>query len=708
MQVIDKNREMLLRNLDRAKKLHGTIPVRYLNVFVTGSGATGKTSFVKLLLQKKFNTVHNSTNIVHNNQTVSMKMAPSPDSSANVSLINFSNDVKLNILKSELLSKEFGSLSVYNKNEAFNNVESSPSERLDNQQNNLSAQQANSHSAIKQQILESKRGLEMHHCNAASNASTFVHQMGEALNIVNVLDTGGQPQYVHLLPTMNISPTVTFVVHDLSKSLDDQVLVEYSQQGKHMFTPYHLSYSNRDMIRLLMSAANDALERTPSAIPHLVTNAGENKKSHICLVGTHADEVSSDIGVKTADELAAAVGNAQCKASVWETTEGKVLFSVDNTTAGSQNIEDPVANVIRGKIESLAAEKEIYELPVTWILFELEIRDVCAKNQMSYLSFDDCVSLAKDAGLISDVEEIKSALLYHHSLGALLYFSEVPGLCNYVITDHQWWYDKLSCVVCATFCQDSPNNQAVKKLKYEGLFSKDFLQHIEWKDDIKQEFFLSLLIYKKIIAPVLREKDAGIYFMPLVLPTSTLQQKEKVFTQCGQLLGEPLLFRFRSGLLPRGLFCSLVVELLQNLPTGWHLRFSDDGVHHTFSNLITFSLPDGYSLSLFDQVSCLEVQMRHIDNASPTHIHIKAYNRLVYAFTEVCVHLNFDYERLQYGFLCQCGRATEDHIAVLPESLSTGTVYAECSIDHVFQMQLTPSQLTWFSYEEMTMANSGT
>ncbi|XP_065900750.1 uncharacterized protein [Dysidea avara] len=708
-KVIDKNREVLLKNLDKAQKLHGTIPVRYLNVFVTGSGATGKTSFVNLLLQKKFSAVHHSTNIVHNNHTVSVRMAPGPESSDNVSLINVSTDFKTSLLRSALLSRKFTTLSVDNKNEASNSMEFSPPERQDKQKNNLSVQQVDSHSAMEQidgQHLEANKDPELHHSHAASNTPTFVYQTGEALNIINVLDTGGQPQYVHLLPTMNISPTITFVVHDLSKSLDDQVLVECSQHGKHTFAPYHLNYSNRDMIKLLMSSANDALERTPSEIPHLVTNAGENKKSHICLVGTHADKVSSDTGMKTADELAATVGNAQCKASVWETTEGKVLFSVDNTTAGNLNSEDPVADVIRARIESLASEKEVYELPVSWILFELEIRDVCTKNQMSYLSFNDCVSLANDAGLITDVEEIRSALLYHHSLGALLYFSEVPGLCNYVIIDPQWWFDKLSSVVCATFQQDSPDNQAVQKLKYEGLFSKDFLQHIEWKDDIKQEYFLSLLVHKKIIAPVMTEKDRGVYFMPFVLPTFTLQQKEKVLAQYGQLLGEPLLFRFRSGLLPRGFFCSLVVQLLQNLPTGWYPRFSDNGVCHTFSNLTTLSIPDGYSLSLFDKVSYFEVQMRHIDNTSPTHIHVKAYNRLVYALTEVCVHLNFDYGRLQYGFLCQCGKTNEDHVAVLPENISSATIHAGCTVYNAFHMKLNSSQLMWFMYEKMTKSDS--
>ena len=679
-------------NLQKAQKLHGTISVRYLNVFVTGSGATGKTSFVNLLLQKKFNPVHNSTNIVHNNHMVSMKMSPGPGPCENVSLRNFSPDFKMSLLRSELAKKP-SMFSADSKNLASNSMQSSPSGQP---KNNLSIPEDDPPTEpIIRQHLQSDPEAQ---CFDSGNNPTFFYQTEEALNIVNVLDTGGQPQYVHLLPTMNINPTVTFVVHDLSKNLDDQVLVEYSQHGKHTFEPYRLSYSNRDMIKLLMSSANNCLEKTACTMPHLVSNASENKQSHICLVGTHADKVSPELGAKTADDLAGTVGTAHCKASVWETTEGKVLFSVDNTTSGCLSSEDPVADVIRSRIESVAAEKEVYELPIPWILFELEIRDVCTKRQKSYIPFDDCVSLSKDADLISDVEEIKSALLYHHALGALLYFSEVPELCNFVIVDQQWWFDKLSSVICATFQQDSPDNQAVQKLKYEGRFSKSFLQHIEWEDDIKQEFFLSLLVHKKIIAPVVKAVE---YFMPFVLPDCTIQQKDKVLAQYGHLLGDSLLFRFRSGLLPRGFFCSLVVELVQNLPTRWHVCFSYDGIHHTFSNLITFSLPDGYFLSLFDKESYLEVQMRHIDNISPTFIHVKAYNRLAYALTEVCVYLNFDYERLQYGFLCQCSKSNEDHIAVLPENISSTAIQVECSLDSKFHMELNSSQLKWFLYEEV-------
>jgi len=81
--------------------------------------------------------------------------------------------------------------------------------------------------------------------------------------------------------------------------------------------------------------------------------------------------------------------------------------------------------------------------------------------------------------------------------------------------------------------------------------------------------------------------------------------------------------------------------------------------------------------------------MRHIEEACQGPICVKAYNyHLVYALTEVFVHLNFDYERLQYGFLCQCGKATEDHIAVVPETINMKTSFAECSNDSVFRMKL--------------------
>ena len=723
--------KLLQQSLDKAKRQHRTVPVRFLKILLTGSGAAGKTSFSNLLLKKKYVTEHHSTNVVHANHAVSVSKAVIRSSSVKeeVTWIELGFDLQISHLQS-VLQPSFESPALI-KNVTKPDVQSSQSNAVNVHPSYTSISDRQSITkidTIKQwftrlfagdsvkrehlltfdNILESSRDQ-----NTNSSSDTLVYQPNEMLNVITLLDTGGQPEYIHLLPTINIYHTVNFIVHDLSKQLDDQVLVKYSQHGKQMITPYHLNYSNIDMIKLLMSAVNDAAERPSSHIPQLVSIPGTDKNSYLCMVGTHADQVAPDIIEDTASQLTNMVDNMKCQAMVWQNTNGDVLFHVDNTTAGSTN-EDPVANIIRSKIEQLISAKDVYEVPVTWMLLELEIQKFCTKENRSNMSFNECVTLARSSGLVPDVEEVKNILRYYHLLGVLLYYEEVPGLCDYVITDHQWFFDRLSSVVCLTFQDGSSNRCAVQKLKYQGLLTKELFQHVNWTDNIKKEFFLLLLVHMKIIAPVVAEQneddfcivDEEEYFIPFILPTYPPKQKNNHLFNYGHMQGEPLLIRFQSGLLPRGVFCCLVVELLQNPPTGWHPHFSKGDTHHTFGNLITFSLPNAYSLSLFDGISHLEVQIRHPQENFHS-IHFEVYKNLVSALTEICHHLNFDHNRLQYGFLCQsCSDSPDDHIAIVPV-VTPSLRYAECSINSTQHVQLSSSHLMWFLPSGQVLTISG-
>ena len=648
---------------------------------------------------------------MHTNHAVSVKMATFHETSHQVEWIEFDSSLELSYLRSLLLSNKNATTSL-----------ATPSTKLDKDFTDINTSSKPAESKAVNQYTPPAQKFSIKHWLTSrlassvksSSLSTFdhiifssdpdvAHQPGEILNIITLLDTGGQPEYIHLLPTINIYPTVTFIIHDLSKNLSDQVLVEYSQHGKHVFTPYHLSYSNLDMIKLLMSAANDSVERSTPNIPKLLTTPGSNRQSYICLVGTHADKVLKKKVEEVEIELNTLVNITQCETAVWQNEKEKVLFSVNNKTAGQESGEDPVANLIRTKIEALAEGKEVYNLPITWMLLQLEIQQVCSKRKKAYISFQDCISLAKDTSLMSKEKEVKSVLLYYHLLGALIYFDEVPGLCDYVIVDHQWWFDKLSSIICVTFQQASLDHVAVKKLKYQGLISKELLKHVEWKDDIKEEFFLSLLVHMRIIAPIFIQKNKiDEYFIPYILPAYNLQESNEILDQYGCINGESLFVQFRSGFLPRGLFCCLIVQLLQHSPKDWEPRISCEDTHHTFSNLITFVLPNAYSLSLLDKVSYLELQIRCLEKmVSPVPVHVEVYNYLVYALTEVCIHLNFDYERLQYGFLCKCNKKPDHHLAIarLP-TRSSEVFYARCAVDNVHQVKMDSSQMIWFHLKQ--------
>ena len=683
--------------------------MRFLKVVIAGSAAVGKTNFINLLMKRKFEEGHHSTNTVHANHTVSFQMGTSQESSKVDDIAWFELDSELMIcyLKSILFQTYPGEKSSVSSSQATEAVPSGstkasikPLSKTPKQQSSLlnwftglfTASNKHSSSTTVDNILYSN----------SFHSGIPSYQPGRVLNIITFLDTGGLSEYINLLPTISIAPKVTFVVHNLSKNLDDQVLVKYSQHDKHMFIPYHLSYSNLDMIKFLMSTVNDSVERPACGASdlQLVVTPGSDDKSYICMVGTHADKVSLVEKKNITEKLNSLVHETCCHESVWHQENKSVLFPVDNTIAGGRYPDDLTAKDIRSRIEVIASKQEVFNLPITWLLLQLEIQQACSKRSKSYILFDDCLATAKESSLISTIEEVKSALQYYHDLGVLLYFQKIPGLCDYVILDHNWWFDKLSRIICITFKDDFLSCKAVQKLKYQGLLSMELMEHIQWKDDIKKECFLSLLIHMKIIAKVSIKDE---YFIPFVLSTCSLQHENNILSQYGHLQGQPLLFQFCSGVLPRGFFCSLIVELLQQpLKEEWEPQFSQEDTQQSFSNLFTFGLPNAYSLSLLDKLSYLEVQIRHPIKEGNVAIYAKVYVYLMHSLKQVCNHLKFNFDRLHSGFLCQCCKYTEDHIAVLP-SVTSSMVYAECSMDNTQQMKLSSSHLIWFSLHDQPL-----
>ena len=531
-----------------------------------------------------------------------------------------------------------------------------------------------------------------------SNLSEYdFYYDGKVLNIITLLDTGGQPEYIHLLPTVNIHPMVTFVVHDLSKSLDDQVLVEFSEHGKLVFEPYHLKYSNLDLIKFLMSNINDSAERTSSEVPQLVTVPGEDNNSYICCVGTHLDKVDDPEVIKATDsKLTAVVEKLKCKTAIWEYKDGQVLFPVNNTTAGDGSKEDPIANFIRKKIDKLALNRDIYELPITWMIFEMEIRQVCSKSGKAYISFEACCTIGHQTNIISGVEEVRNALIYHHLLGVLLYYPDIPGLQDYVIIDHQWLFDRISGIVCFAL-KHSSDMVARKTLQSNGILTKELLQQVYSNEELKEEYFIALLVEMKIIAPIKREDgNENDYFIPYILPTCNLQvESHDLLSKYGSLQGDPLLIQFASKLLPRGLFCCLVVEMLQRLVNDHECLYAQRGTRHTYSNLITFPLHNAYSLSLIDKLSYLEVQIRHqeSDYYCQTPIHNKVFNVLADALEIVCKQLTYNSDRLQYGFHCHCEEFDNGHIAVVTKTPPFD--FARCSYGSTIPTKLTKRGRIW-------------
>ena len=108
------------------------------------------------------------------------------------------------------------------------------------------------------------------------------------------MDIGGQPEFINVLPAVSSSIALTFIVFNLSKSLDDLVHVLHNVNGDPLFEPYHLDCTNLQFTKhLMVSSENFNTNITPLGLKS-IQNKDDGNDSKICYVGTHALAVSEE------------------------------------------------------------------------------------------------------------------------------------------------------------------------------------------------------------------------------------------------------------------------------------------------------------------------------------------------------------------------------------------------------------------------------
>ena len=662
------DKQLILEKIQKAKDSGLTLKLCYTTVAFTGSSAAGKTSFLKLLNKERFTTDHHSTNIAVSKQVV--HTAGVAESGVKLQWIELSHETMLKQLGEYLETHtELSYIKILLQKFGIG---------------------SNATSQVEDNIAKS-----------ALKIFDKTPSLGDVWKMINFLDTGGQPEFINLFPAISSSIALTFIILNMCggvKSLDEPVKVIHSKKGKQSYIPYDLHYTNLDLIKLLMAFSKDSsLKTKPLKLPIEYKNKNTST-SYQCYVGTHADKVSPEEIQEIESKLKSTADELKCSKSLWE-LDKKVLFPVDNTTAGGKN-EDPIAGVIRTRIQELVENSNIYEVPITWFILLLEMQRICREKNISFLSYMEAVKICKIGRLSQDEREVQSALLFFHHMGIILYYHEVPGMCQYVIINHQWLFEKLTSLVNVTFERKGYDLDAITKFENEGLLSRSLIEQINLATGINPECFVALLQHLRVVAKVDEEK----YFMPCVLRSFKLITSN-ILDQHGDIQYTELLVHFADNPLPRGFFCCLAVEICQNLPKNWLLPLhSTEQKQHTYNDLITFHTSDtGHSISLIDKIGHLEIQIRHKKYLPAIHYNVQCF--LSKSFDKVCTHLQLDNEQFCYGFLCNCGDtvASKNHIASFPKGLDPVPHWIHCSYG---RMKLTSSHLIWLQPPQKVISSS--
>ena len=563
-------------------------------------------------------------------------------------------------------------------------------------------------------------------------------------DLFTLLDTGGQPEFINMLPAISASTDITFIVMDISKGrecLNTNIKAIYKNK-KYKYVEQILKYTNRDLLNCLLSLIKVSSKEKDQFHPELIREVepenNNNKKQHqkvVYIIGTFADELKTKLKLKYDEEVCKI--DEEIKKMVELIAEkdvigfhcnetGNYLKPIDNRVSRDlqNNLnKDPTMETVQSKTtetvlgirehcNEILHKKAQYEIPITWFLLELQLRKstkICIPMSEVKRICNEKIPSLKD-------NQIKEVLKFYHLCGMLLYFDEVDGMNNYVITDPQWLFTNLTKIVMCQFKEGVKNlyGKCYQEM-CNGICDMELLSKFELDlHGIELESFVKLLEHFKFIAPM-EDNSASMednsYFIPSMLPSCV--NIENMFTEdefgsldvlthdrdCIEV--EPLLIEHTFGTIPRGLFGFLIVQLLQDNETA-SKKYTPHGKNDRSKNLfyrcadlLIFFVKPCFYVCICDRISYLEIKIRAKGNKSSYHY--KAQSAITKALKKVCDRFDWSFKDCCYGFLCRYDTgscAESQHLTLLPADETSPPEDAYCKYNQWTELNV--AHQIWF------------
>ena len=369
---------------------------------------------------------------------------------------------------------------------------------------------------------------------------------------VHLIDSGGQPSFISLVPAFVRGSTVNIVASKLNHSINDKLQYEYVKDDQHLRQPTLLEKSQLDFIEELI--------RTLTSVKHSEEGSGQgSSEPKFLLIGTHADKHR-----RLFDQTLSGK-NRWLKNSLGELKsmcikvnhEGDILLPI-NTRVEKGRSE--AASSIRQKIMDACSDAEV-DIPTRWYVFELEVSGKAKKEGRSVLGLAECIEVGRNLSM--GEEDVIAAVVFLDGAALCLYFrAATPHL---VFTDPQAILSEVTEILNLGIIDlhlIPSHYPGIDKLREQGLFSKKLVDIVcskyrvneEGKCSYSLDDFLSILQHLLIIAPVCIDGEE-LFFIPSILPTN----KKMPSLSCNLA---PLVLLCRTRVIPLGMFSALVVALL--------------------------------------------------------------------------------------------------------------------------------------------------
>ena len=465
--------------------------------------------------------------------------------------------------------------------------------------------------------------------------------------LMNMVDTGGQPAFLEMLPALTMGPALYLIFFRLNQNLKQRYQIQYVSEDNENIQFDYSSYTVEEVIFQALSSIACFSCTAPK-------KANMPDPSHAAmLMGTHKDLLGSD----PETEIKAKDGELQenlsdileidpFKTFLRYSCIGQLMFAVDNMTG-----DEAEMTTVRQRLEDVIKQEfDDFSIPASWLMFSIFLR----KMGKRILSLSQCHWI----GDRLEVENTDEALWFlHHCVGTLMHFPDMEELKDIVICDLQVVFDSVTDLILNSFKFKHINKTACDKFNETGQFCFKDIQKIaknSKSDSLPLPKLVKLLEYLNIIAPINPEgpsysglspssglplspgislqsdayqEETLVYFMPAVLKPA---REEELHMKPNPTGPAPLMICFKCGFVPIGVFCAKIASLVGHKGTlGWILQepYKHKCGHILSKNRATFRINGAYDVTLISKPKWYEIHIACISTAGKT------------ALVEICSHV---------------------------------------------------------------------
>ena len=228
------------------------------------------------------------------------------------------------------------------------------------------------------------------------------------LELLHMIDTGGQPECLEVMPSLIHNADLILLVVNLSQCLDEHTEPTFHEDSQR-FCKKHLFMCNKQII--------EQLAQTLSA----KTNRSDSK---LLIVATHKDKVKEE---NIQEKLNNLVRNIFPSHMLCRNMKTQNVFDVNLLDPDTQTIPRILKNILEN-IDNMKEEK-ILTLPPSFVMLEYEVmahvEDLKEKGErkMDVIKVEECFEIGGRLGM--ERNTVEAALKYFDENNLFLFFKDV-------------------------------------------------------------------------------------------------------------------------------------------------------------------------------------------------------------------------------------------------------------------------------------------